>query len=247
MTIVADKMFRILDTIADEKSDVVSLARLTKLTDVPKATLYRLLCDLSDAGVLDHGPGGYSLGTRLFELGHSVPSYRRLRRSSVHHLEALNQSTSETVHLAALQGTRLVILEKLVGRSKVRIPTSVGMKLPMHSTALGKVALAHSSCEIQERMLASELRPFTPHTLQAPGLLKRQLERCGDSGIALEIEETIRGVGCIAAPVMTSDGLLLGAVSVAGDPGTRHNQQLTDRVRNTAQAISRQMEEQLVA
>lgn len=247
MTIVADKMFLVLDSIANDDQDAVGLARLTKETNVPKATLYRLLCDLVGAGVVDHGPGGYSLGARLFELGNAVPRYRQLRMAAVPHLEALHQQTSETVHMAAVQNEHLVLVEKLHASHRVRIPTRVGMQLPLHSTALGKVALANLPRPVLHRAISTNLRPVTQRTLCAPGLLQRQIDQCSSDGFAVECEETFAGVGCLAAPVLTADGALAGILSVSGDPRTRRAASLIKRLHNAADAISRDLASRLTA
>lgn len=241
MTVVANKMFRVLDCIATDESEVVGLGRLVKRTQIPKATLYRLLCDLSNAGLLDHGPGGYSLGTQLFELGNAVPRYKRFRRDAMPYLERLHQRTGETVHLAALERHHMVILDKIHGSHRVRIPTAVGTRLPLHSSALGKAALAYSSDDLLEKVLTSRLPGITQSTVCAPGLLQKQLERVRRQGWATEAGETINGVGCLAVPVSLADGTLIGALSLAGDPRTRASSSLLDALLDTASDIGSAM------
>jgi DNA-binding IclR family transcriptional regulator len=72
MTAVVDKLFRIVDCIATRDDDAMSLAELTRETGIPKATLYRLLGDLIEPGIIAHAPEGYALGGRLFDLGSRV-------------------------------------------------------------------------------------------------------------------------------------------------------------------------------
>ncbi len=241
MTVVAEKMFHVLECIASDDLDEVGLARLTDRTNIPKATLYRLLCDLSKAGIIDHGPSGYSLGTQLFELGYAVPPYKRLRRAATRPMEKLHLATSETVHLSVLHRNHVVVLDKIHGRCRVRIPTSVGARLPLHSTAMGKVALAFSPADAAlERVLGSQLRPFTPATVCAPGLLEKQIGRARAAGWATAVEETINGVGCVAAPIVL-DGKLLGMVSLSGDPRTRGS--LVEQVCSTAKQIANRVRE----
>jgi DNA-binding IclR family transcriptional regulator len=247
MTVVASKMFQVLECIATDESDVVGLARLIKRTNIPKATLYRLLCDLSSAGLLDHGLGGYSLGTQLFELGNAVPRYKRLRGQAMPYLERLQQQTGETVHLATLERNQMVILDKVYGRFPVRIPTSVGTRLPLHTSALGKATLAASPSDLLESVLNSRLAPLTRYSVCAPGLLERQVQRYREQGWAVETGETINGVGCTAAPIVTSDGTLLGAVSVAGDPRSRTAQSVVGLLSRAASEIGHAMDLEMQA
>ncbi|ODU04434.1 MAG: hypothetical protein ABS81_10320 [Pseudonocardia sp. SCN 72-86] len=247
MTVVAAKMFEVLDCIAKDDQDVVGLARLTQRTSIPKATLYRLLCDLKSAGLVDHAAGGYSLGTQLFTLGNAVPRYRRLRRLALPHLEQLTRESGDTIHLTALQDSCVVVLEKVHGRHRLHIPTVVGSRLPLHSSASGKAMLAHAPADVAERVLGSALTPYTKHTMRAPGLLERQLMRCREEGVIVESEETFAGVGCVASPILDENGTLIGAISGSGDPATRAAQPSARRLRGAAAEISRRLAEATAA
>jgi IclR helix-turn-helix domain len=134
MTAVAGKLFRIVDCIAAVDEDSLSLATLTKETGLPKATLYRLLSDLVALGVLDHTHSGYSLGGKLFELGGSVPEYRRLRDAATPYLQELSAATGEAAHLGALRNREVLYLERIPGRMHVQLPTSAGARHPLHRT-----------------------------------------------------------------------------------------------------------------
>lgn len=238
MTAVVGKLFHVLECIAEDEGDSVSLAALTKRTGLPKATLYRLLGDLVEPGIVEHGRGGYSLGGRLFELGASVPRYRRLREAALPHLEQLRDVTTDTVHLGVLTGHRVVVLEKVHGRHGARIPTAVGSQHPLHSNALGKVLLAYGDAQVLDDVLDAGLRPLTPRTVVTSGRLLQQLGRVRDDGYAAEFEESRLGLGCLAAPVFGGDGAVIGAVSVAGDPSTRSSG-AARRLTGTAALISR--------
>ncbi|MEV0109777.1 IclR family transcriptional regulator [Nocardia sp. NPDC050799] len=245
MTAVVGKLFAALDCIAAEGNDAVGLAQLTQRTRLPKATLYRLLCDLVDAGVVEHSKNGYSLGGRLFELGFAVPRYRRLRQQAMPFLEDLQAEIGETVHLGVLMDEKVVILEKLFGRSQVRVPTTVGSRHALYSTAMGKILLAHSMPDVIHRILGS-LEPVTRRTVIAPGLLSRQLGRFRHEGVALEAEETYAGIGCVAAPLTGPDGAI-AAISVAGNPRKVHTSAVQNRVRQVACRLSLSLDAGLAA
>lgn len=60
----------------------------------------------------------------------------------------------------------------------------------------------------------------TPCTVTAPGLLRQQLARVAEAGVAFEHEESAAGVTCIAAPVLDAHDHPLAAVSVMGPSTT---------------------------
>lgn len=245
MTAVVGKLFTALDCIAAEGADAVGLAQLTQRTGIPKATLYRLLCDLVDAGVVEHGKAGYSLGSRLFELGFAVPKYRRLRQQAMPYLEQLQAHVGETVHLGVLMDDKVVVLEKLHGRSHVRVPTTVGSQLAPYSSGLGKMLLATSAPEFIHKTL-SGMERITQRTVVSPGMLSRQLGRFRQEGMALEAEETYAGVGCVAAPLVTANGTV-AAISVAGDPRKAHAPAVQTRLRQVARHLSSTLDVELAA
>ncbi|MGW4773475.1 IclR family transcriptional regulator [Nocardia sp. NPDC004278] len=247
MTAVVGKLFTALDCIAQEGGDAVSLAQLTQRTGIPKATLYRLLCDLLEAGVIERGRSGYSLGGRLFELGFAVPKYRRLRQLAQPYLNQLQGETGQTVHLGILAEDQVVVLEKVHGRSQVLIPTTVGSHHAAYGTAMGKMLLAHSGPDTVHRVLKAGLARITRCTIVSPGMLLQQLERYRLEGLAWEQEETCLGVGCLAAPVTGSTGEVVAAVSVAGEPRRLDTPAVRNRLRITADRVSRSLRLELAA
>ncbi len=56
------------------------------------------------------------------------------------------------------------------------VVSTVGSRLPMHATGVGKVLLAHAPAEVQEQVLA-DLPRITPYTVTQPGRLRRQLRQ----------------------------------------------------------------------
>ena len=239
MTAVVSKLFRIVDCIASGDEDSQSVAALTRATGLPKATLYRLLRDLVDLGILDHAPDGYCLGRRLFELGGSVPEYRRLREAATPYLEELTLASGDSAHLATLRDHEVLYLERVPGRYPVQLPTSAGARHPLHCTALGKTLLAYAPGRLREDILRSRLRPLTGRTIVLPKLLLTQLARIRDEGVATEFEEFRLGIGCVAAPILDAEGTVVAAISVSGDPRTKPPGPLHARVRRAAANISR--------
>lgn len=92
--------------------------------------------------------------------------------------------------------------------------------MPLYCTAIGKALLAYSDEATINRILTGPLQRRTPRTLVAPGLLRAQLERVIERGVAYEYEESTPGIACIAAPILSSDEAPIAAISVTG-PATR--------------------------
>lgn len=81
----------------------------------------------------------------------------------------LYEATHENVHLAILDGHKVLYLEKVSGRRSIPIRTRARGRLPLHATGLGKVLLAFAPDELFSDVVADGLRRYTVHTIVAPG------------------------------------------------------------------------------
>lgn len=193
------------------------LAELVRRTGLPKTTTHRLLAELVALRLLERDADGrHRLGSRLFELGMHASVERRLLEVAMPFLQDLYGRTQETVHLGILEGHEVVYVAKLGGHRQARSPSRIGGRMPLHCTAIGKVLLAHSGTDLLERVVAGGLERRTPHTITAPGLLRRQLDEALRTGVAFEREESTLGLVCVAAAVLDRDDRPVAAISVTG-------------------------------
>ncbi|TDD61667.1 IclR family transcriptional regulator [Kribbella antibiotica] len=216
----------------------VGFAELQQRTDLPKATLHRLLGDLADARLIDRDPGGYRLGGHLFELGMRASVERKLIEVATPFLEDLYERTHETVHLGIRDGHEVVYVAKLAGHQQAASPSRLGGRLPLHATAIGKVLLAHAPPEVQNEILSGKLERRAARTLVTPGALTRQLVQVVETGVAYEFEESQVGLVCVAGPIRSHGSRVVAAVSVAGPVTRFHPQTHAASVRAAAAGIS---------
>lgn len=217
---VLGKVMAVLQAFGPEDY-ALSLAELVRRTGLPKTTVHRLLAALVQARLLERDSvGRHRLGGQLFELGMRASVERRLLEVAVPFLQDLYERTRETVHLGVLEGREVVYVSKIGGHRQAQTPSRVGGRMPLHCTAIGKVLLAHAGDDLLRAVVDAGLQRRTPRTLTAPGLLRRQLDRAVETGVAFEYEESAVGLVCVAAPILAPDDSVLAAVSVTG-PVTR--------------------------
>ncbi|MFC9955523.1 IclR family transcriptional regulator, partial [Streptomyces prasinus] len=185
---------------------VLPLAELVRRTDLPKGTVHRVAGDLVRHRLLDRTAHGYRLSRGLFELGLRASAERTLLELAMPFLQDLYERTHETVHLGVREGHEVVYIAKIGGHRQARAPSRTGGRMPMHCTALGKVLLAHAGEEEWTAVLTGPLERRTPRTVIAPGLLRGQLTRAVETGVAYEVEESTPGLLCVAAPVLPPHG-----------------------------------------
>ena len=190
----------------------LSLAELARRTGLPKPTLHRLLASLDGLGLVDKTANGYQLGIRLFELGEHVPRKQKLREAALPFMQDLFEASHDTVHLAVLDGTDVVYLERIRGHKPVNLASRVGGRLPAYCTGVGKALLAFNP-EAAMKVLAMPLAARTPYTITNHQVLAEQLTQIRQTGIAFDHEENSIGINCAAAPILVDDRAI-GAVSV---------------------------------
>ncbi len=238
---VSDHLFAVIDAMGSADADVLSLAELTRRTGLAKPTVHRICADLVERRVLDRVDGGFRLGIHLFELGSRVPAQRSLRELALPFLEDLYEAAHELVHIAVLDGTDVVCIEKIASHRAAVSPARVGGRDPAYCTGVGKAMLAYSPDESLDAVLARGLAPRTPYTIVVPQLLRSQLGEVRRAGVAYDREELALGMTCVAAPVLDSRGRAVAALSISGPPSRFEPERVAVAVRTAALGLSRSL------
>jgi DNA-binding IclR family transcriptional regulator len=242
---VLTKVLSIFDLL-DHSPDGLQLRAIAEQTKLNKSTAYRFLAHLENAGYLVRdSAGAYLLGPRLVHLGSGSTYQLTIRKMSRPILEALWRETGETVNLAVLDGKEILYLDVLESPHNFRLVSQIGMRRPIHCTALGKAILASQSTSFRDELLAgTKFERLTPHSIIRPAELLADLGRIQRRGYALDDEEVELGARCVAAPVLDSSGSVAAGVSVSG-PTIRMSRsrtsQITDAVKKAALEISQHL------
>ena len=218
----------------DGDQRVLSLSELAVRTRLPRSTLHRLAGQLCQVGWLEREHRGYRVGLRMFEIGALAAQGNRLHPAALPHLQALAARTGLAAHLALLDRTEVVYLERIVA-GPLRVPTRRGGRKPAYCTALGKAMAAYDS----DALLAVSAAPMprrTAKTITEPAALRVELEQVREAGVALDRGEAHEDLVCVAAPVRGS-GPAIGAVSVTGPASHMRWNVASEAVRAAAAAI----------
>jgi DNA-binding IclR family transcriptional regulator len=236
---VIDRISLVLD--AFDGPGRLTLAQIVRRTGLPRSSAHRMLERLVQLRWLRRSGRDYELGMRLVELGSLAVHQDRLVRAARPLLGELHRATGLVVHLAVLDGSDVVYLEKVGDRLVGALPTRVGGRHPAHCTAVGKAILAysdeHAKVDLQVRK--------TKYSISTSSQLAVELAKVRAHGVAFEREESLLGFGCVAAPIGgPGEGEAIAAVSVCG-PMNRmmFDQRLAAPVRMTAMGIWRNVED----
>lgn len=234
---VLNRAVDLLTAFTEGPGSMLSLAEIARRTGLPKPTLHRLLAALDVLGLVEKTSSGYQLGIRLFELGEHVPRKQKLREAALPFLQDLFEASHDTVHLAVLEGTDVVYLERIRGHKPINVASRVGGRLPAYCTGVGKALLAFNP-EAALKVLAMPLVPRTPYTITSHQVLAEELARIRASGLSYDREENSIGIVCVAAPIMVDDRAI-GAVSITCSPPKTDVEQYASAVKAAALGIRR--------
>ena len=239
------KAIDVLDCFAMQ-TPLLGITDLSRRLALPKSTIQRLINNLAHRGLVeqDAATGKYRLGIGLFELGIRARSQMDLPSRAKPHLQSLTAAGGETSTLAILRGNEALYIERVKSTRMLRA-SSLGSRVPLHCTAVGKIMLtAMSEHEIDAIIQATGMPPRTTKTATDLTTLKAHIAQARKDGYVVDHEEFEDGLVCIAAPVFNYTADLIAAVGLSA-PLMRANgdnvRDLVAAVVNAAQALSSEM------
>jgi len=242
------RLLQLLELIA-EAPETQTLSGLVRASGLPKPSVHRMLQQLEAGGLLDRGGEGrrYAVTPRLMRLAETV--LRGGTRSGMRHavLRRLVGEVGETCKLTALSGAEVVYLDRVETGFPLRLDLGPGSRVPLHCSASGKLFLAHLPGPQRARLLGG-LR-YDRHTVRTVGSrkeLEADFERIRQDGYAVDAEEFVEGLVCVAVPVQDAPGGPVRCAVGLQAPASRMplDQALLrlDRLRDAAQAMRQAMQ-----
>lgn len=211
---------------------------------LPIATTHRLATTLAKGGYLHRVRRGHFVaGPALLAVSGAVSAYTAAAEAARPVLAKLAQRTGLTAHLGRLESNMVTYLIK--EGDETGLFTREGIQLEAYCSGIGKVLLAHLPGEDQAEYLASA--PFialTPRTITDPDALRQAFDRIRAEGYAVDDEEVVSGLTCLAVPVPAASGTVTFAISLSGSgnwPARHTRVPVLSRLQETALAAAEAM------
>ncbi|WP_155350781.1 IclR family transcriptional regulator [Acrocarpospora pleiomorpha] len=217
----------------------LTLAALVARSGLPRSTTHRTAGRMLQLGWLDKPRSRYRIGNRLFEIASLAPIRMELREAVLPFLQDLHHATKITAQLGVLEGGQILVVEKITGHRAMPMLSQVGGIIPAYCSALGRAILAYSDPPVIEAVLGAPLPARTPRTLTSPVAIMRELTAVPERGWAIDREEGVIGVSCVAAPIFGPLGDVVAALSVTGPSQLVRADRIGPAVRMAASAASR--------
>ena len=186
-----------------------------------KSTVHDHLQTLEATDLVVKDGRTYHVGLRFLDHGGRARMRRKIYRISKPELQKLADTTGELVNLVVEEHGLGVYIDVVRGANAVNLDTYVGKREFLHSTAVGKAILAHLPSDRVDSILDTHGLPAeTERTTTTRARLATELKTVREQGFATDKEERLAGLRCVAAPIVSDEGCVLGGVSVSG-PASR--------------------------
>ena len=221
---------------------------LSRRLKIPKSSASYILRVMERRDYLRRDDGGkYKLGFKILDLtGRAIPSQDVREAAKPVLAEFLKKTRLPEAHLAVLDNGRAVYVEKVEGeQSFIKMDIWVGHRLPVHTTAIGKVLVSHlPDDEVLKILETRQMEKKTKRSITDPAKFLRETARVRKYGFAVDDEENAEGVRCVAAPIFDAGGKViaaLGTSSVIMHIDEAHMPVIVDLVKTAAAKVSAEM------
>jgi DNA-binding IclR family transcriptional regulator len=212
-----DRALQILD-LFDEQNKEIKITDISARTGLNKSTLHALLKTLQARGYIDQNDenGRYRLGMKLVERGNFVINSIDIRKICNSFLVDLSAQTGQTTHLGILDGGHGIYIDKVEGQAAIITYSRIGRQLPLHCTAIGKVLVAFQNAERRAQLLLHyDYAAMTGRSITGETAFMEELAQVRAQGCALDDQENVKGVRCVAVPLFDHRGHIAAAISLS--------------------------------
>lgn len=193
----------------------LSFTELHRLIDIPKATAYRVVQTLEHLGFLQRNPRNntFALGINVLRLGFEYIAGLDVVQLGQPVIEQLRDNSGYSSHLAIRDGADVIYVARVSAAGATINQVSVGTRLPVHSTSLGRMLLSGVERAEFERLF--------PHDTLPPDGAVRERETlwqmvCEDRERGHVIGESFyrHGISSIVYPIFDRERRVAAVVSV---------------------------------
>jgi DNA-binding IclR family transcriptional regulator len=190
-----------LELLAEKEK--LSVSDVAKDLGLDRTASHRHLATLKELGYVEQDEAHrYQLTSKLLTLGSKYAQRFEIRKMARPYLEKLNNAFNETINLGIFINNDILHIDRVDSTEILRIDARLGTRAPAYCTALGKAILSVlSSDELDAYLNEINLEQYTPNTIISPKKLRIELKETLKRGYAIDNEEFVTGLMCIASPV----------------------------------------------
>lgn len=195
----------------------LSVSGLSEATGLSKGQVSKILKTLRDYDFLEQNSSNqeYTVGLNAFALGNHYINANELSRQSLPVMRKLVDDSGHSAVLSIMRGTNVIHIMAVEGRLFIDGRWRVGRWMPYHSTASGKLLLAHGEPDLIDILLRTRGLPrITPSTITSEQQFRATLQKVKSQGFATSRNETHIGTAALAVPIYGSDSRAIATLGL---------------------------------
>lgn len=225
-----------------EDLEEAGITDISRETGIAKSTVHDHLQTMIEYEYVIKRGNTYQLSLKFLTHGGRKRDEMDLYHVARPEIRELANETGELVNLVTEEHGLGVYLDLKRGGNAVNLDSYLGKREYLHSTAVGKTILAHRPEEFVDQVVENHGLPAeTGNTVTDRTEFDDRLETIRSRGYAIDQEERLPGLCCVAAPITDGNDYALGAISISGPKsrmqGNRLNTELADRVSQVANVV----------
>lgn len=212
-----DRVFDILEVLSSSQKGM-TLTQISNELELSSSTTHRLLKVLENRNYVSRLENSkiYVIGLGFLSLISSRLSCLELKTEATPILTALSHQIDQVVFLGVQDKLDVMYLDKKCNENPNETYCSIGFKLPLHCTGLGKALLMqYSPDEIRKMYNGQELIQLTPYTINSVESLIKAVEENKQRGFSIDDEENTENVVCVSSPIYDYTNKIVAAVSTS--------------------------------
>ncbi len=241
-----DRALSIIELVA-KSTNGLSNSDISRRLNIPKSSASYILSVMENRAFLRRDEDRkYRLGLTFMSLTGDALKRLDVREISRPILKTFVKKSRLPAHLAILDSGHAVYVEKVESeKSFIKMDIWVGHRLPIHTTAIGKVLVSGlSDEEILEILEQRGMEKKTRKSITSPKQFLRAIKKVREFGFAVDNEENSNDVRCIAAPIFGTNGDIIATLGTSNtilhiDEGRLPK--IVELVKDAADQVSKQM------
>ncbi|MBL1100565.1 IclR family transcriptional regulator [Streptomyces coffeae] len=204
-----DRAIRLLRLLGETPQRAYTMAEIARALEVPRSSAFNLCSALAEGQLIRRTRDGFQLGRGLLELGSAYVSSVNLVAEFYDVARKVPLDLGATVQLAVLDDDLQAVYlayQDCGSGLRLGLAGSIGRRVPANCSACGKILLALlPPAELDRRLTDRPTLPrLTQKSVTSRAHLMREICAARDSDHAMDEEEAVPGLSCVASGFATS-------------------------------------------
>ena len=207
----------IIEYVVTAPPEGVSIVDVVRKLGFPNSSVFRIMNTLAKHKYLlkDEQTKRFTMSHKFFSIAYASVDKKILMECAIEDMKVLRDLLKETVVISVLSDGDGLVIDQVPGLHPFRFVCDPGTKQALHASASVKSMVAFLPEDERNKLLKQiKFHKFTENTISDLKVYKEELIQVKSMGYAVDREEGLIGVVCVAAPIFNNQGYPIASVTV---------------------------------